>query len=216
GVQLMRGVEHKNEKQFEVVEAAVLASLVRPTIGKDFSAELVPVIGRLAALEKQSSDLHAALCDGFAALALQVRSLQVEVTAEVPSVGLVNAKLDAMRGLLRCTCAQYHETVKDQIFNAKAYTDDQIRRVPKSADLQLLWADCELLVDNGHAATEEFMSQVKDQILVKAAEELGGLVKVAVEQVRYHLVRDFHHIQNEVVLLRSLCGQVNELGEEHA
>eukprot|EP00959_Pyramimonas_sp_CCMP1952_P118056 2468262-Pyramimonas_sp.AAC.1 len=59
------------------------------------------------------------------------------------------------------------------------------------------------------------MSQVKDQILVKAAEELGGLVKVAVEQVRYHLARDFHHIQNEVVLPRSLCGQVNELGEEH-
>ena len=51
---------------------------------------------------------------------------------------------------------------------------------------------------------------------MKAAEELGGLVHVAVEHVRSQIARVFDQICNEVLLLRSLRCQANELGEAHA
>ena len=121
-------------KQIGVITHATLSAYLRGLVVP--STDVSSLADGVATLESPVVAQHGSVCDSVAELGQQVRMLQDEVFSEVPSVALVNAKLDAMRGLFRCTCAQTQESVKEQVLNAKSYVDDQFQRVSKPADLQ--------------------------------------------------------------------------------
>jgi len=213
--QFIHALEHKNEKLFlkycerEDMESSACRSLAE-------QAKLI------------DSQFDVLTCS-VAALGQQVSELRSEITDEVPSVTLVNAKLDAMRGLLRCSCAQLRDDVAQQLQLARAYCDDSFAKLDVSTSSNLarlldkplakLWDDCQELVNASRDEVSEFMSRIRDQLMLDAADQVSACVRSDVAQSLAKIKQDMqeHTAQThgQVVVHEEALHKIQQNMREH-
>ncbi|CAK0828690.1 unnamed protein product [Prorocentrum cordatum] len=177
-------LEQKNEQPVGIIETAMLSPMSRLQVVKNVSDDAGRCLEEQARVSDAKLDV---LMRSVAVLGQQVSALRAEVTDEVPSVTLVTARLDAKRGLLRCSCAELRGAAEQQLLLAKSCCDEAISKLDATNSTNLsrlldkpmskLWDDCQQLVNVSRGEVTEFMPHVRDQIMLDAANQASGCVR---------------------------------------